>query len=529
MFRSRVERSAGGDIWRREAALVGMAAVLVLSACGSTVQWTDTIVDGGSGGVADDGLSIGDRRLDAKDASPGTTRTKDVSPGTLSRSDALGDQTRALQPGIPQDRTTGVAPLPSGASGRGFTAKQLYVGVGHADGASESVAAAFGVERGSAQRMAKAIVDDINARGGIAGREVAPVFYEFQQGNPNREAQAACAWWTEDRPVFAATTSVGTIYSDELLNSCLAKRQTPLLQTLTAFRPQRVYSRYAPYLYAPTEPTLERVVRVTTQRAAANGYFEGGWDADPTKPGSQPTKIGILSRRAYYGSDHTRVVRQELGRQSQPVAATFEWSGDLARAGDEMNQAIVSFKEADVTHVIAQDVGLFMFSLNAESQQYRPRYLVSSDHLPGSLQDLVPPEQMVGALGTGHLPASDVDQFRDPGDVSAETTRCRKVMDQAGQNTSNRIDWALMVNWCSAFNFLASAVAEGGLSPAGVRRAVSEMGSMPSAATFRASFAGDRFAGAAAARDLGFRESCKDRPADHPGCFVYLSSKNHGM
>lgn len=371
------------------------------------------------------------------------------------------------------------------------------------------------------EEVAKAIISDINARGGVAGRKIVPAFYDFPtSGEPNAQAQAACVRWTEDRPVFAVVNGMAGVVADETLTACLAQRQTPLLQIGPVIRPRSVYSRYAPYLYAPAEPTLERLVPVWMQLAAANGYFDG-WDTIAGRPGSAQTKIGILSFRPAYGSDFTRVVRQELGRRSQRVAATFEFSGDAARVGDEMNQAVLRFREAEVTHVISSSSILLFFTPAAEAQRYRPRYAVTSDNAPRAVQTMAPEGQMAGALGVGFLPTRDVDNARDPGDVSAATTRCRRIMQKAGQDTSSRTAFHLMAKSCDAFNLLAAAIEKGGLSPAGMHRGVQAVGSIPSASTFRMLFPGGRFDGASAVRDLAYRNNCS--------CFAYMSRKNHGM
>lgn len=514
--------------WRQT--VLGVASILVLSACGSTVQWAGTVNDGDGRMIKNDGLGL----PEPPKSETGRERPT-VVPGTGTKSGSTRESTQVItdghqtggdsQPGLrgPQD----VASSGSG-SGRGYTHKEIFVGYATFK-ALESTGSALGLEGadvGDQEAVAKAIINDINSRGGVAGRKLVPVFYDikFEEAdrNPDAAAQKACARWTEDRPVFAAINQIIAI-PDKTLITCLAKRQTPLVHVGPVLRPQSIFSRFTPYLYAPTFPSLERLMHPWMQRAAAHGYFMG-WNATTGGPSSGDVKIGILSDRSRYGPDFTRVVRQEMDRQRRLVAATFEWSGGLSNASNEMNQAVLRFRNAGVTHVIASNGALFFFSTAAASQNYWPRYTVSTDNQPTILQRNSPREprnSLTGAMGVGWNPTLDVDSARDPGDVSAAQTRCRKIMRQAGQNTSMRDAFALHVRACDGFNLLVTAIKKGGLSATGIQRGVEAMGSILSASTFRVSFPHGRPDGAGAVRDLAYHNNCE--------CFAYLNRTNHGM
>lgn len=507
-------KSAVSARWRNAA--TGTAIVLVLSACGSTVQWSDTIAGGPLGNPAEDGLSTADPGTKAHELQRGTAADADDSLEVNPTSGAEGRISgRSATPRSGHATGGGLDAPPIAAAGRGYTAKEIFIGYGTARGL-ETVTNAAGVSGfGNQEAQAKAIVKDLNDRGGAAGRKIVLVFYDKKSSD--HTAQAACERWTQDRPVFAVVNAVA--YNE--LHECLAQRKTPYVDMTSHIRVQSEFSRIAPYFYAPIRPTMERLITTWMRRVKALGYF-GGWNTRLGEASNAPAKIGILSYRQMRGTDFTRMVRREVERQGHAVASTFEFP-NFESSADSAALAQARFQSAGVTHVIGQHGTPWYFSTAAESQRYRPRYAMSTYNGPRQTEELAPPEQMRGALGMGWVPTEDVALARDPGDVSSAQTRCRKIMQRAGEDTSAANAYNFMLRACDAFNFLTVAIAKGGLSPEGLRRGVRAMGAIPPATTFRISFANGRLDGAAAVRDLGWRDDCGG------GCFAYLSRTSHGM
>lgn len=510
--------------WRKAA--LGAGAALVLSACGSTVQWSDAVASGpgelstdglSADGTPGDGVGIGQptdgrERTGGPGDSPGSA---DGRGGTGGPGDSRGT------PGGPGDASPG-------AKGRGITENEIYVGYGTWK-AVENVARTFGagMDYGDQEAQAKAIVADINKRGGITGRKLKLVFYDwnFERAAQNQDAegQIACERWTNDRPVFAVINQIA--FSDKALNDCLAQRQTPHVNMALQLRPRSIYARLQPFLYAPNAPDLERFMPHWMKQLAAAGYFKGGWDADGARPGVEPAKIGVLTTKYLYPAEFRRVAREALKRQGQSVAAEYEWSGNLDSVANEMQAAILRFKEAGVTHVIASGPELNYFSTAADKQAYTPRYGLSSRNQLRLITQFAPKSHWKGALAVGWIPTIDVGNSEDPGNVSSAQARCRKLMENAGQTTSGRDTFASMVRACEGFNMLSAAIQKGNLSPAGLQQGLHKMSTMSPSSTFSISFAGGRPDGAAATRNLVSRESCQ---GSSNACFVY-TSKNHGM
>lgn len=505
-----------------------LAALVLLAACGSTVQPTDRVALTGQGTLPDglDPLS-GQSSADTSESltlgegsAPDGARDVGATSGSQTSAGTSGGV--ATSPTAPGPSSAVQAP-PPGTSGRGFTKSEISIGVfiWSEVGTFSNAIALEDADFGDQEAHARAIIKDLNRRGGLAGRQVNPVFYDIRSedyvSNSDRAGQEACERWTKDQPVFAAV--VVQTWPNETLFSCMAKNATPLIFNADIPILESTYSRHAPYLYSTLSPNQERFARAWLSRASDSGYFTS-WDTTLGGPGAGEVRIGILTTADEQGSQYDKSVRRELARKGRPAHITFALRG-WTNQGD-MNAAILQFKQEQVTHVIpAAPLVLLLFPQSAENQGYRPRYLVASHQRPTLLEKTAPKRQLAGAMGVGFHIAGDVQHRQDPGDPSAAATRCREVMEKAGQKTTSRGAWSLMTRSCDAFNFLLTAVDRGGLSAAGLYRGAQDMGSMPPAATFRIAFENGRSDGPSAVRDLAYSEKC--------GCFTYLGSVNHGM
>lgn len=508
--------------WRQTT--MWLVLMLVASACGSTAQWSSTEAVEGVGGqpgysAPNGGLGVGPSPGTDPAASDetGTARTgqSGAVPGASS-SGPTAAASRGPRGTMPGAQAT-VAP-PPGTGGPGFTAKEIYIGSTYAENAGQHLKN-VGVDANFADTRAvfNALAKDIEARGGIAGRKIVFVWFDTKSGsNPDYQerAQAACSRWTQDRRVFAAVSTNPNLNNDTLY-SCLARNNVPLVGSTLNYDSQTRLGRFSPYVYQPQLPTIERLAGPWIGRAAALGYFTG-WNAATAGPGSAAVKIGIFSNRADPGPALTHTVAGAVARQGHTVAVKFAYRNP----SEDANRAVLQFQQAGVTHVLG-DSSLTLFAMAAVSQNYYPRYSITTLNVPPLFAQVVPKKALKGSLAVGYMPAVDVDEAHDPGDVSPAERRCYQLMKQAGQPTRDRTAYSGMVVACDAFSFLASTINKGGLSPLGMHRGAAAIGSLPPASTFGMSFPKGRPDGASAVRDYGFRDACE--------CFVYLSNKNHGM
>lgn len=110
---------------------------------------------------------------------------------------------------------------------KGVTSKEIRIGYGTQKDADQA-AAGFGLNAvfGDVEAQARAIVNDINERGGVLGRKLTLVVHDERTASdlqsPDGTAASQCEDWTKDRPVFAGVNIVGARNISSFF-SCMAK------------------------------------------------------------------------------------------------------------------------------------------------------------------------------------------------------------------------------------------------------------------------------------------------------------------
>ena len=117
------------------------------------------------------------------------------------------------------------------ASFRGITATTIKIGVVSVD--FKCIEQFVDFNQGDAEKIAKALVDDVNKKGGIGGRQVEMVFKSLCPLQPDT-VSAACTSLTDDEQVFAVMGVYDTPPSDGSQQLCVAKdKDTVLIDELT--------------------------------------------------------------------------------------------------------------------------------------------------------------------------------------------------------------------------------------------------------------------------------------------------------
>ena len=311
-----------------------------------------------------------------------------------------------------------------GEVAQGVTANEIAIGV--MIQVKAGAAAQFGVKGISdfGQDAADAIVKDINARGGVAGRKIKPVYFtlDVTRGTFATEAQAACARWTEDTKVLAVA---GWGYDRDTLVGCLAKKNTALVKESLIVPDERLYSRFRGFLYSPSMVRAERMTFWIDDLADAKFL-------------TKASKIALLR---FDTPEHDRtadaVLKPRLASRGLKLTdevriSNFEATGELADVGAQAQNAVLRFRSKGVDKVMILDTGpsiSMFFMIAAEAQGYRPQYGLTSLNYVSYLIENVPAAQLVGSMGVGWLPASDVY----PGTASnAASERCLKTLKAAG-------------------------------------------------------------------------------------------------
>jgi ABC-type branched-subunit amino acid transport system substrate-binding protein len=494
-------------------ALAVLMCVLAV-ACGSTSKTAKQVGDASS-----DRAGSTDGATGASPAAGSSTGAAG-GPGSIGGSGA-GRTGRA--PGSSGARA-GTASVTSPGKVVGVTAKEIRIGFGtqkDADQASKT----FGLSAvfGDQEAQARAIANDINARGGVLGRKLVLVFHDERSAsdiaNPDATGARQCADWTQDRPVFAGMNIVGGRNRTSFFG-CMAKAKTPLLVSDLAPHSIHQINTYAPYLYAPGVATADRWAPVWIERLEARKYFTP-WNTTTGSPGTAPVKIGVPYTDNDDGRRYLDDIKAALAKVHRSVAESFafpENDGDALRA---IPQMLLRFQSQNVTHVLLPS-SAYLVTPASEQQGYRPRWAMTTlDGLSSLTVTTSPKAQLRGVLGIGWLPVSDTDASHDPGPVSPNQTRCKAAMERQGLSTADRLTFTTQLIVCELFLFFAAALEQAGaITPAALQEGAKALASrFPSAMTFAERFGPNRYDGADAVRDIAYDTACS--------CFKYLDRRDH--
>ena len=484
---------------------------LALSACGSTVPLSGEFDTGRSSGP----LSAPIPSSAPGGAVPGAGVTQVPGAGGSSVSTAgpgrsgpigtggsLGGQTGTSgQP--PGERSTGGSGAGNPAPvGPGVTTNTINLGF-YIPKNGDKAFGAIGVDiaTGDGQAQTTAIVDHLNANGGIAGRKIVPLFFSYDLANPDTAGQdeAACTYWAQDHKTFAVFS---VNQESDLLLTCLASRGTMYIADNKSID-NATQNKVTPYFWAPGDFLAERFARSYVMSLHEQGFLPKG------------IKVGLLIRDA---PRNVRVAENVVRPALKAIGAELTKVGTVPYGASGSNQQanVLSFADADITRVLALEVNPLLFMQQAESQRYRPRYGLHSGYSPGGvLQTAAPRNQLVGARGMGWIPVSDVDSANDPGPVSPRQTLCFDLMRKAGQDPTVRVTALIMLWWCDTVFFLDDVLEQVPTPHAtSFATAAARVGARTaSAVTFKRDLPSGRVDGASAYRPVAFVEACS--------CFRY--------
>jgi hypothetical protein len=510
-----------------------LVCTLATAACGSTVQQSGGTALAGGGALADGSTAAaGSDGLGGVAAVPGADSGLDVSaPGSVGLggapvvdgASATGGSggTAASQPGAggaaqapaAGSGSAGAAAAGGGdgfVSGPGVTATSIFLGIPYCgDCASANAALGAGGESPNDPRdYYKAALDEVNARGGVLGRKLVPVFHEVSASkNIDASAQEACETFTKDNKVAAM------FFRGELSYEC-AKKAGIIVVGGGASGP--VFDRY-PNLFAPSGIRLERLGAVTV-----NAMVKAGWHKPEPK---WPTgKIGLIT---WDNNDYKYAMQKgwlpalrQAGLKETDVRyiAVPQSDKSIADANAAISSAILAFREKGIDHVFISDgaagifagTGLtFLFLNNAKSQQYYPRYGFNSSNSPG--WENLPADQQSGMLAVDGL---DTEKANDEGiALNPQRERClaemrkRNLRVTDGQPTALTALVACETAWFSEAVFKRAT--RGTTLPSAIAAAESIGTSYRSSLTYGTRLGPGRHDGLSFFRNSRFDDACK--------------------
>jgi hypothetical protein len=421
---------------RRRGLGVLLACALATAACGSTVQ---TSGEAGGAGTVRQGASataLGSEGLGGANV-PGGSAVGGISGGGSSGVSAAVSSSGTTAPGGGTTPGTpgaaGSAPVSARrgvASGPGVTATTISLGIPYCnDCAQASAALGFGSDDpGDVRRYYSAALDDVNARGGVLGRKLVPIFHEVSvKDDFDTSMQAACETFTKDHKVAA-------IYSrGDIIFECAKKAG---IIAVGSGATGAVFQRY-PNVFSPSGIRLERLGAVTVQAMVKQGWQK----PEPTWPTG---KIGIVTwdtndyhyaiEKGWLPALHAAGLKETEVRYVTPAQ-----SQSVADASAAISAAVLSFRQKGIDHVFLADgpAGIIasggittLFASNAESQHYYPRYGFNPNNTPEQASTELPADQMAGMLA---IAAQDGAKANDEGiALNSQRERCFQLMRKKG-------------------------------------------------------------------------------------------------
>lgn len=490
---------------RRVAAL---AALALMSACGTTVQLPTTATTNTA--PADEGLG-GPGVIEAPPT--GAQPTQSVGPNSVvtgTSGPSLGISTGPA--GEPASGERGASATPSGTAHSGrATAAPVRIGVPIInDFSALSTFGASLANTGSsdeAERMDSAIIRYLNARGGLAGHKIVPVYYKdnyLTGGSWATTEQAMCQFFTSDHHVFAVVMQVNS--QSTLLPSCFAHAHTVMVDgTNSTYLDDQTAAQFAPYYYRPDELSL-------------SDY--GSYIDDLVKRGflTSHDRIGLLRYNTPRQANvDNKVIRPALARHGLHLASEFAYNSlssavDLSSAATASLSAVLKFRSQRIDRIIlmaSQGPIPFTFMPVAQTQGFHPEYAVTSSDLPNFVASNAPKQQMGGAVGVGWNRSEDIPS-RSWNDVPAWKL-CGTI---AGKLGLPKATWAYT---CDQFFFLHDALEHArSVTAAALRQGADALGSgFQSASAPATNFSAGKTMGISSVRELTFESRCN--------CFLYTS------
>lgn len=282
----------------------------------------------------------------------------------------------------------------------------------------------YGVQGGAigdTKDQVNAVVNDLNARGGILGRKViADIRVWDATGNAEAQHNQFCAGFTQDSKVFAVLSPWNPPPS---FAPCLAKAKTLFINESLLQADQETFTELSPYLVSGLFSSSRGSIAMA-RALHEQGFFASG------------SKLGIVR-------GNTPAFERVSNNYFKPALASFGITpfDEVPASGTSQAQAAAQrFKDKGVDHVafLTAAGGTPLFFMNfAQSQTYFPKYGLASPDSPAFLAQAAPYSQLRGAMAAGWAPGLDVLDSEGP-PYSAAERRCFDVHAKAGTNYPSR-------------------------------------------------------------------------------------------
>jgi hypothetical protein len=377
----------------------------------------------------------------------------------------------------------------------------------------QAVAEAAGVssvDSGDQVADVRAVIREINRTGGLFGRRVVADIYDIESaGDAETQGQAACQHFTRDKAVIAVY-AMALVGDTPTFRACMQKARVPVLAGGGQAFDDQVFRELGGYYTLMPFPSYNRFVPYFIDRLVAQNYFSP-WDFSRGAPGTTKAKVSFLCPDTPVGRRVGAIVARELARVRQPAQNPIYYSTNTA----DVSGYVLRMRSDGISHVLFCDLGLFVLATQAETQQYRPRYGISTFNTPVLfLQGVVPDAQLAGSMGSGFDPTLDVDAAHDPSRAEMPAVAaCEAIAKRDGlsYDPDRRFAHGVLYDTCDILQLIvASAKAASALDGPGIVRGLGIAGPRwRPAVTWRSGLSATNHAMPNAARDIFFENGCK--------------------
>jgi ABC-type uncharacterized transport system substrate-binding protein len=271
------------------------------------------------------------------------------------------------------------------------------------------------------REAAHAMVDSINAKGGVEGRKLQVVDDAIDFSAPNHDSafEAICQRYTKDNQVQAVVYD-GTIYN-QAFNKCLTTAGVPILYMGVTGSPVGDETDFKdnPGLVAVNAVSLDRRVKSIMNKGVAAGFLPSG------------SRIGVVIEKCPHNERAYENTLKPLADKGgiELVRAEINCSHGYSDTGPALAQVqsfALKLKSENVDSVMFMTLyenGLiYYFAQSAQAQKWAPQYLLFRAQAHPDLIKLYAADQLIKMRGFGGFPDGDVTKQPAP---SAEQAKVR--------------------------------------------------------------------------------------------------------
>jgi ABC-type branched-subunit amino acid transport system substrate-binding protein len=334
------------------------------------------------------------------------------------------------------------------ASDMGITPNAIKLGVLIPKDQSDSTGGSFSDVIGHPKQQWTAYLDELNAKGGILGRKVDPVFREYD-GLDLDAQRAACVYLTEQAKVFAIVNS-GGFYGDPIL--CVTQQhKTPFIGQ--AGEALDFYQK-SHGLYFSTTPNKDRVLRNMVAVAVHDGVYKG-------------KTVGILSREGIDAIPVDRSLKPALKAAGIKLTYEARLSSDESAAQSQIPIEVQQMKSKGVDFIMLTTglIAANVFVQQADSQRYTPQYMTSDFASGGAdIYTIGMPASFQGAITYTALRTGEARSGMPEPPTDAE---CRKIFEKRAGKKLDRTttEYSLTITACGILDQFARGMTTAGANP----------------------------------------------------------------